>query len=162
MKIFWFIALFAFAVAAAVFLAGQFGILRGRAPKDLGVTDGRLKRPSFNPNSVSSQANLFPDHPQREYAQIDPIAFTGDADKAISKLANLMGAFKNTQVMKQESDYIYAQCSTPTLKFTDDVEFMLDRASSVIHVRSASRLGRKDFNANRNRVEMIRAQFLTN
>jgi uncharacterized protein (DUF1499 family) len=37
------------------------------------------------------------------------------------------------------------------------VEFLLDPAARVIHVRSASRLGRRDFGTNRERIEAIRA-----
>jgi uncharacterized protein (DUF1499 family) len=48
------------------------------------------------------------------------------------------------------------------LKFTDDLEFWLDRPASVIQVRSSSRLGRKDFQVNRQRIEAIRAQFTGN
>jgi uncharacterized protein (DUF1499 family) len=39
----------------------------------------------------------------------------------------------------------------------DDVEFCLDEKAGVIHVRSAARLGRKDFGVNRQRVKPIRA-----
>jgi uncharacterized protein (DUF1499 family) len=80
----------------------------------------------------------------------------------MTKIAALLRATDRTVLVKQEADYLYAQSSTPLLKFTDDLEFWLDRPNAVIHVRSASRLGRKDFTANRDRVEKIRAQFSTN
>lgn len=41
--------------------------------------------------------------------------------------------------------------------FVDDVEFLLDAGARVIHVRSASRLGRRDFGVNRARIEALRA-----
>jgi uncharacterized protein (DUF1499 family) len=59
----------------------------------------------------------------------------------------------------QSPDYLYAQCSTRWLKFTDDVEFYLDASAGVIHVRSASRIGRSDLGVNRARVEALRARF---
>ena len=59
----WFLIALLVLIAAAV-IAGQMGALRGRAPADLGVKQGRLKAPSLNPNSVSSQADLYPDHLQ--------------------------------------------------------------------------------------------------
>jgi uncharacterized protein (DUF1499 family) len=43
--------------------------------------------------------------------------------------------------------------------YVDDVEFSLDPAASVIHVRSASRLGESDLGANRKRIEAIRVAF---
>jgi len=42
--------------------------------------------------------------------------------------------------------------------FVDDVEFHKDDINQVIHVRSASRLGKSDLGVNRKRVEEIRQQ----
>ena len=162
MKVLGFIALFVLAMAAALVLAGQLGMLRGQAPTDLGVRDGRLKPPSSTPNSVSSQAALYPDHPQRAYASIAPIAFTGPGEQAMDKLADFLEATERCLVVTQQPDYLYAQCSTALLRFTDDVEFWLDRRAGVIQLRSASRLGRGDLGANRVRMEKIRAQFTQN
>jgi hypothetical protein len=52
--------------------AGQLGLLRGTAPADLGLRDGKLKAPANSPNSVSSQTALWPNHPQAGYAAIGP------------------------------------------------------------------------------------------
>jgi uncharacterized protein (DUF1499 family) len=162
MKILGFAVLFFLIVAAAIVAAGQFGLLKGRAPKDLGVQEGRLKQPAVTPNSVSSQAFLYSNHPQRDYARIDPFRFEGDANNAMEKIATILSAMERTQIVKREPGYLYAQCSTPILKFTDDVEFWFDESAGVIQVRSASRLGRKDFQVNRTRIEAIRAQFNRN
>ena len=56
------------------FVAGQFGLLQGKAPTDLGVHEGRLKPPANVPNSVSSQASLYATHPMREAANIAPLS----------------------------------------------------------------------------------------
>ena len=146
-------------LAVMVVGAGQLGLLAGSVPKQLGVVEGRLRPPSDNPNSVSSQAGLYPGHPQQAYAAIEPLKFSGDGEAAMAKLAGILHSNKGTVVITRKADYIYAQCSTPLLKFTDDVEFWLDKSAGVIHFRSASRLGRKDFGANRARMESIRAQF---
>ena len=37
--------------------------------------------------------------------------------------------------------------------FVDDVEFLVRRQGGLVHVRSASRLGRRDFGVNRKRIE---------
>ena len=63
-------------------------------------------------------------------------------------------------VVEQRDDYLYAQFETPQLRFVDDVEFWYDPVAQTVAVRSASRLGRKDFGVNRARVEAIRAQLL--
>jgi len=44
------------------------------------------------------------------------------------------------------------------MRFVDDTEFWFDPAAGVIHVRSASRVGSKDFGVNRARIEAIRAR----
>ncbi len=158
MKVVWFVALMMVAIAALLFLAGQLGILKGTVPTDLGVKDGRLKPPARTPNSVSSQAGLYPDHPQAQYAAIAPLAYQGDAKAAMAKLVNVVQSLPGTMIVSQSDDYVYAQSTTKLLRFTDDVEFWLDASSQTIQVRSASRIGRKDFGVNRQRIEAIRAQ----
>ena len=159
MKTLGLLGLFALVAALLVFMAGQLGMLAGTAPEGLGVRDGRLKPPALTPNSVSSQAALYPDHPQRANADIRPIAYTGDAQEAWTRLGILLDETPGCVVVTREAGYLYTQWTTRRLKFTDDVEFLLDPVASVIHVRSASRLGSKDFGVNRSRVEVLRARF---
>jgi uncharacterized protein (DUF1499 family) len=161
MKVFKMIGPAVVAIAVLVVGAGQLGLLAGSPPAQLGVTNGRLTAPSLNPNSVSSQATLYPDNPQQAYAAIAPLRFTGDAEAAMSRLAAVVANSPGTVIVTRKSDYIYAQCSTRVLKFTDDVEFWLDKTAGVIQLRSASRLGQKDFGVNRARIEAIRAKFQT-
>lgn len=146
-------------LAVVVLAAGQLGLLAGSAPDDLGVRNGKLKPPSPSPNSVSSQAGLYAGHPQREYAAIDPLKFTGDGMAAMARLASLLRESRGTMIVQQQSGYLYAQSSTRFLQFTDDVEFWLDASEGVIHMRSASRLGRNDLGVNRARMEAIRTRF---
>jgi uncharacterized protein (DUF1499 family) len=143
-------------IALALVIAGQMGLLRGQAPTDLGAKDGKLKRLSKTDNSVSSQAHLWTDHPMKDYSAIEPFKITGDGSVEMTKLTAVLQAMPRTTIVQQDPGYIYAQCTTALLKFTDDIEFYLDRAAGVIHVRSASRVGRKDFQVNRARVEQIR------
>jgi uncharacterized protein (DUF1499 family) len=145
-------------LAVVVFIAGQAGLLKGSAPS-LGARDGKLKPPAKTPNSVTSQAALYSDHPQRSYAEIAPLTYSGDAAAAMAKLKTIVGGMERTTIVTVESGYLYAQCQTQWLKFVDDLEFLVDDAAKVIHVRSASRVGRKDFGVNRARVEAIRAKF---
>lgn len=162
MRVLWILLGLVLVMAAAIFILGQLGFLRGREPTNLGVKQGRLKPPSKTPNSVSSQADLYPDHPQRAYASIAPLVFNGDPDVAFKKLRSLLATMAGVAIVAEESDYLYAQCTTSLMKFTDDLEFALDRENSTIHVRSSSRLGQRDFNANRKRVEAVRASFESN
>ena len=160
MKILGYVALLALLMAVGLLVAGQLGFLAGTQPQKLGVTNGRLAPPSNNPNSVSSQTALYADHPQKQYADIAPFKFTGDGNAAMNRLADQLQKSERTMIVNREPGYIYAQNTTVWFKFTDDMEFLLDKPGSVIHVRSSSRLGRKDFGANRARIEAIRARFV--
>ncbi len=137
--------------------AGQLGMLQGTPPTDLGVHDGRLKPPSMTENSVTSQAALYPDHPQRNYADIAPLAVKGGGPATLARIKAIVEGMNGAKIVKSEPDYLYAQFTTPLMKFVDDVEFWFDPVSNVIQVRSASRLGSNDFGVNRKRIEAVRA-----
>lgn len=137
-------------------VAGQLGLLKGTPPTDLGVHDGRLKPPSKTPNSVSSQASLYPDHPQRDYAAIAPLPLKDEPEATLDRIAAIIQGMEGGKVIKREPGYLYAQFTTRLMKYVDDVEFWFDPDAKVIHVRSASRLGSSDLGVNRNRIESIR------
>jgi uncharacterized protein (DUF1499 family) len=145
-------------LALAVALAAQLGLLRGRMPNDLGTRDGRLKPPSMTPNSVSSQAGLYPDHPQRAYATIAPFPVVDGGPQTLERIRRIVEAMDGAKVVKSDPGYLHVQFTTRWMKFVDDCEFWFDPRAGVIHVRSASRLGRKDLGVNRARVEAIRAR----
>jgi uncharacterized protein (DUF1499 family) len=142
--------------------AGRLGLLRGSAPRDLGVKAGKLKAPSMSPNSVSSQADLWPGHPQQAHARIAPLAVAGDPAAAMARVKAVVQATPGAVVVQAEGDYLYAQFTTPLMQFTDDVEFWYDRAAGVVQVRSASRLGESDLGANRKRIEALRERLAAN
>jgi len=146
-------------VVIAALIAGQAGLLAGKEPADLGVKDGRLKPPSLTENSVSSQADLYPDHPMRAYARIAPLEFEGEGRVAIDRIKRIVEATAGARIVRAEPGYLYAQFQTRWLHFVDDAEFFLDESAKVIHVRSASRIGRGDLGVNRARIEAIRARF---
>ncbi|WP_235420931.1 DUF1499 domain-containing protein [Jeotgalibacillus soli] len=56
-----------------------------------------------------------------------------------------------TSNKKEKEHYIHVVFPTKLLRFRDDVEFLFDKNSTVIHFRSVSRVGYTDFNANRKR-----------
>ncbi len=150
------VVLLVLAVAAVV--AGQLGFLQGRAPDNLGLREGKLKPPSKTPNSVSSQADLWPGHEQADYARIAALPLAGDGAATLARIQAIVAAMPGAQVVKSQPDYLYATFTTPLMKYTDDVEFWFDPAARAVQVRSASRLGRKDLGANRARIEAIRAR----
>jgi uncharacterized protein (DUF1499 family) len=153
----WSVIIIALVIIAGL-LAGQLGLLKGTPPADLGVHDGKLKPPSKTPNSVSSQASLYPDHPQRDYADIAPFAVTGQLDVAMDRIARIVEDMEGAKIVAREPGYLYVQFTTRLMKYVDDAEFWFDPVARVIHVRSASRLGSSDLGVNRKRIEFIRQQ----
>jgi uncharacterized protein (DUF1499 family) len=156
----WFVVVILIVVVAAV-AAGQAGLLKGHAPANLGVRDGRLLPPSNTPNSVSSQAGLYPGHSMRVQSAVAPLPVKGSGAATMAKIRSVVENMNGADIVKSEPGYLYAQFTTPVMKFVDDVEFWFDPAANVIHVRSASRLGSKDFGANRERIDTIRRRLAT-
>ena len=126
----------------------------GVRPSNLGVRGGALAAPPRSPNAVSSQADAVKDAGHH----IAPFGANGDADGTWRRLVALVRALPSVEIVTTTDRYVHAECSTTLLGFVDDLELLLDRAAAVIHVRSASRLGRRDFGVNRARVETLRAQ----
>jgi len=114
-----------------------------RRPGNLGVKEGRLAPCRTTPNCVSSQAN-----PSDAEHYIAPIhASFADAREAVR-------AMPRAKLIAENENYLYAEYRSRLMRFVDDMELYFD--GRVIHVRSASRLGRRDFGVNRARVEALR------
>jgi uncharacterized protein (DUF1499 family) len=128
----------------------------GGRPSTLGLINGKLGGPKKTPNSVVSEG-IDSEHP----AFVGPIPFVGNADAALVKLLASLQSMKNVTIVKAEGAYVHAEFRTPTMRYVDDFEARVDASQSVIHVRSAARVGKRDFNVNRNRVEAIRLDFLS-
>ena len=145
-------------LAAAVWGAGQLGLLAGTAPTDLGVHHGRLKAPATTPNSVSSQAALYPDNPQRAYAAIAPFPANGGGPQTLERIRRICEGMDGAKVVRSDPGYLHVQFETRWMKFVDDTEFWFDPGAGMVQVRSASRLGESDLGVNRQRIEAIREQ----
>ena len=120
-----------------------------KRPGNLGVRSGRFAPCKRTPNCVSSQAD-----PADAEHYIAPIPFKGDAIAALRRA--VLGVPRAT-IIQTQTNYLYAEFRTPLMRYVDDVEFFHDAHAGVIHVRSASRLGRRDFGVNRRRVEELRS-----
>ena len=118
----------------------------GTRPNNLGVSDGKLTPCPGTPNCVNSQSEA----PQ---SKIEPLPAV-----SISELQKVVEGMERTTIIESTDNYLYAEFKTKLMGFVDDVEFYLDRQENVIHVRSASRLGKSDLGLNRQRVEEIRAK----
>ena len=106
-----------------------------------------------SPNCVSSRAAEGDSH------YIAPLPISGAPAAALVRLKQALQQEPRTTVIREEGGYLHAEVRSFLFRFVDDVEFLLDADSQVIHVRSASRTGYSDLGVNRRRVERIRHSF---
>jgi len=120
----------------------------GEAP---GLIENKLSRCPGTPNCVCSEYSDDVDHyiePVREPVR----GLNGLTSDAIVKTLEQLGG----QVQSQTADYVSAIFVSELFGFVDDVELRIDHENAVIHLRSASRVGRSDLGANLQRVEKIK------
>jgi len=101
-------------------------------------------------NCTASTASTGKNH-------IEPIAYQQSNDKVIEQAAAAISAQKGAMIKTQDANYLHATYKTALLGYIDDLELLLDNSSGVLHIRSASRIGRSDFGANRKRIEALRS-----
>ncbi|MBP0021639.1 MAG: DUF1499 domain-containing protein [Cyanobacteria bacterium SBLK] len=118
----------------------------GKRPTNLGVKDGKLAPCPGTPNCASSQST-------KSQEKVTPLPMV-----SIAKLRQVVEGMELTKIVKETDNYLYAEFKSKLMGFIDDVEFYRDTNANVIHVRSASRLGKSDLGVNRKRVEEIRAK----
>ncbi len=124
-----------------------------RSPQNLGPLDGKLLPCPESPNCVCSLEE------QNDAVHfIEPIVINEDPDEALVRLEQVIRDMPRAKIITLENDYMHVEFTSRVFRFVDDVEFLLDRKASLIHVRSASRAGHSDLGVNRNRVESIRAR----
>lgn len=121
----------------------------GSIPPNLGVRDSRLVPCPESPNCVSSQ------DPESSHA-VAPFTYNATAENTIVVIKEIVVSMKGATVVSESPTYLRVEFRSDIFHFMDDVEFFVDTAAKVIHVRSASRVGYYDFGVNRRRVEKIR------
>ena len=107
-----------------------------------------------SPNCVSTQA------PDDKHA-IDPFPYSGTKVEAKKRLLGVIHSLPRTRVVEDKPDYLHVEFTSRILRFVDDAEFFLGIEDATVHFRSASRLGFSDLGANRERMETIRARFIS-
>ena len=121
---------------------------------DTYVSQGKLLPCPDSPNCVSTQAD-----PADEQHYVPPIPVSAES-LVISSVAAVLTDQPRTQIVEQTDTYLHAEVRSRLFRFVDDVEFYYDVAAGLLHVRSASRLGRSDLGVNRKRVETLRPRLL--
>jgi len=123
---------------------------------ELGINNGELAPCPKTPNCVNSQA-------VGEKQYIQPIHYAGTREDARARLLQILGSQKRAKILTAQENYIRAEFTSALFRFVDDVEFYFPKeklGETVIHIRSASRIGYSDLGANRKRIERIRTEFI--
>ncbi|MEA5618521.1 DUF1499 domain-containing protein [Cronbergia sp. UHCC 0137] len=136
-------------IILALFLTVSVNLTFPASTWALGLESGNLAPCPASPNCVVSQ-NADSEH------AIEPIFYHLDRDTVRKTLLKVLTVVPRTEVIVQTDNYIHAISKSRIFKFIDDVEFYLPADKSVIHIRSASRVGDSDFGVNRRRLEQIR------
>lgn len=127
----------------------------GVKPQGLGLANGNLAACPDSPNCVNSMAT-------DETHAISPMTLIGNPSSAevIEKIKQALAELPRLTVIEQTDVYLYAEAQTKIMRFVDDVEFVVNTEQGVIHVRSASRKGYKDFDVNCERIESVRSMLI--
>lgn len=120
---------------------------------------GHLRLCPATPNCVSSEA--YPADAQHWIAPFQPPAGQGMPNDALVRLRTLVAGMPRSIIVGGGPTWFTATFSSRFWGFVDDVELRVDRAAGVVHVRSASRTGQSDLGVNRERVEAIRAAWVS-
>ena len=115
----------------------------------LGIENDHLAPCPASNNCVVSQ-NADTKH------AIKPIKYNLDREQVKEKVLKVLTVVPRTEVVDKTDNYIHALSKSRIFKFIDDVEFYFPADESIIHIRSASRLGESDLGVNRRRMEQIR------
>ncbi|MEG4850246.1 DUF1499 domain-containing protein [Microcoleus sp. B5-D4] len=139
-------------IATFIAIPGEKTMFAGKRPANIGIVSGKLAACPSSPNCVSSFS-------QDAEHKIEPLGYTSSQSEAMVKLKGAIDSYGKTKIITATDNYLYAEFTSALMGFVDDVEFLVDDAAKVIHVRSASRLGESDLGVNRKRIEAIRTQF---
>jgi len=120
-----------------------------KRPTTLGLQHGQLRPCPESPNCVCSEAGSRADSGHG----VAPIPLHNGT------WAHLKAAIieQGDIIDQDDGHYLHATFTSPLFRFVDDVELRLDAAAGVIHIRSASRVGRSDLGVNRQRIKRITA-----
>lgn len=118
-------------------------------PETLGPGDGTLAPCPATPNCVHTGRR----HPEG----VRGIYLRGTVIDGglMDRLRDVVESMPRTTVVEQTERYIHAEARTLVFRFVDDLELLVALDGELI-VRSASRVGRRDFGVNRRRVERLR------
>jgi uncharacterized protein (DUF1499 family) len=101
------------------------------------------------PNCVSSLAK------DPKY-RVEPFLLKNDPKTSWDIVQKTIGSLPRTKIVSSNNTDIHAECRSMIFRFVDDLTLRLNPFKSIIHIRSASRIGYWDLGVNRRRIENLR------
>ena len=90
---------------------------------------------------------------------IEPLVISaGDTAQILVRLKTIIREMGGS-IQAEKPDYLAATFTSSIFRFVDDLEIRIDTGQKMIHLRSASRVGRGDGGVNRKRVERLKNLF---
>ncbi|MDN2663880.1 DUF1499 domain-containing protein [Psychromonas sp. 14N.309.X.WAT.B.A12] len=138
-------------IAIAVIIVIAFFVLGMLSKKGqaLGLKEWHLQACISTENCVISE--VIDNHP----ATIESLTFSQEKPVFMDKLKTAIEAMGG-EIVTSDSSYIASTFTSGVFGFVDDVEFRITD-DQQLHFRSSSRVGRKDFGANKKRIEQLKA-----
>lgn len=149
----WVLIIFCALALAGFLFFRQLGSKSAAMIETLGVTNGQLAAMPDTPNAVSSQTDIASKY-------VAPLPMTGSVQETKEKILQCLQEMGHNSVVSQQDNYIHAVFVTPFMQYHDDVEFYIDTATNLVQFRSASRVGKSDFGANKARYATFKKLYL--
>lgn len=118
-----------------------------------GLVEGRLRHCPDTPNCVCSEFVSDAIH------YIEPLVISADDMTPIQIRLKTIIREMGGVIHTEKSDYLAATFTSSIFRFVDDLELRFDSGQKMIHLRSASRVGRGDGGVNRKRVKRLKNSF---
>lgn len=144
-------------IATLLLAVLALGLMSHGMTPEPGLHNGALRPCPDKPNCVCSEAYAG----KQERHDIRAVTIKDGGEDAAWRAMNEAITTSGGSIVAEHDGYLHAEFTSPVFRFVDDLEARLDREAGVIHLRSASRVGRSDLGANRKRVEAILSKLET-
>ena len=115
-----------------------------------GLFEAKLTKCPDKPNCICTEFVADASH------YIEPIGFSqSDTAEVLSRLKNSVGEMGGS-LQAETDNYLAFTFTSSIFRFVDDLEIRIDTDQDMIHMRSASRVGRSDRGVNKKRIEQLK------
>jgi uncharacterized protein (DUF1499 family) len=121
-----------------------------------GLVVGKLAKCPDKPNCVCTEFEVDTPH------YVKPLLFSqSDSLDVLPRLKFIIQEMGGS-VQAEDSRYLAATFTSSFFRFVDDLEIRVDVEQKIIHLRSASRVGRSDRGVNKKRLEQLKSLYHKN